>query len=203
MTSSRASETEDEAEVEALDEEHLFDYFALIDHNLAIENLPLADRVTRAALGFVSRFVLPVRTHDDQTVENPGSSQQFMLEPWLRMVYQAAQGWYRDRYRPALDRRDRAAVGLVLIYGLYVVLVWRYDRFARSTVALVNALTEFRSLGVDFVSLQEHLDSTRPQGELIFSIMASLAQFESSLISDRVKARMANARAKGKQIGRA
>ncbi len=86
---------------------------------------------------------------------------------------------------------------------LDVVLVWRYDRFARSTVALVNALAEFRSLGVDFVSLQENVDTTTPQGELIFSIMASLAQFESSLISDRVKAGMANARAKGKQIGRA
>jgi DNA invertase Pin-like site-specific DNA recombinase len=84
---------------------------------------------------------------------------------------------------------------------LDVVLVWRYDRFARSTVALVNALDEFRSLGVDFISYQENVDTTTPQGELIFSIMASLAQFESLLISGRVKAGMANARAKGKQIG--
>jgi len=57
---------------------------------------------------------------------------------------------------------------------LDVVLVWRYDRFARSTVALVNALAEFRSLGVDFVSLQENVDTTTPQGELIFSIMLPL-----------------------------
>lgn len=69
-----------------------------------------------------------------------------------------------------------------------VVLVWRYDRFARSTQALVNALKEFHSLGVDFISYQENVDTTTPQGELIFSIMASIAQFESALISERVRA---------------
>jgi DNA invertase Pin-like site-specific DNA recombinase len=84
-----------------------------------------------------------------------------------------------------------------------VVLVWRYDRFARSTQALVQALKEFQSLGVDFISYQENIDTTTPQGELIFTVMASLAQFESALISERVKAGMARARAQGKRISRA
>ena len=57
-----------------------------------------------------------------------------------------------------------------------VVLVWRYDRFARSTQALVHALKEFHSLGVDFISHQENIDTTTPQGEMIFTMMASLAQ---------------------------
>jgi DNA invertase Pin-like site-specific DNA recombinase len=83
-----------------------------------------------------------------------------------------------------------------------VVLVWRYDRFARSTQALVNALKEFQSLGVDFVSYQENIDTTTPQGEMVFNIMASLGQFESSLISDLVKAGMARAKAQGKRISR-
>jgi DNA invertase Pin-like site-specific DNA recombinase len=83
-----------------------------------------------------------------------------------------------------------------------VVLVWRYDRFARSTQALVNALKEFQSRGVDFISYQENVDTTTPQGELVFSIMASLAQFESSLISERVKAGMARAKAQGKRCSR-
>ena len=83
-----------------------------------------------------------------------------------------------------------------------VVLVWRYDRFARSTQALINALNEFRSLGVDFISYQENIDTTTPQGELIFGIFASLAQFESALISERVKAGMERARAQGKHTGR-
>ena len=84
-----------------------------------------------------------------------------------------------------------------------VVLVWRYDRFARSTVELVNALEEFRVLGVDFISHQEQVDTTTPQGKLVFSIMASLAEFERSLISSRVRAGMARAREQGKRIGRA
>ena len=83
-----------------------------------------------------------------------------------------------------------------------VVLVWRCDRFARSTQALVNSLKEFQSLGIDFISYQENIDITTPTGELIFHVMASLAQFESSLISQRVKAGMARAKAQGKHIAR-
>jgi len=83
-----------------------------------------------------------------------------------------------------------------------VVLVWRYDRFARSTQALVNALKEFRNLGIDFISYQENIDTTTPTGELIFHVMASLAQFESALISERVKAGMQRAKAQGKNISR-
>jgi DNA invertase Pin-like site-specific DNA recombinase len=84
-----------------------------------------------------------------------------------------------------------------------VVLVWRYDRFARSTQALVQALKEFQSLDVDFISFQENIDTTTPQGEMIFTVMASLAQFESALISERVKVGMARAKAQGKRISRA
>jgi DNA invertase Pin-like site-specific DNA recombinase len=85
---------------------------------------------------------------------------------------------------------------------LDVVLVWRYDRFARSTQALVNALKEFKTLGIDFISYQENIDTTTPTGELIFHVMASLAQFESALISERVKAGMQRAKAQGKNISR-
>ena len=83
---------------------------------------------------------------------------------------------------------------------LDVVLVWRYDRFARSTQALVNAMKEFESMGIDFISYQENIDTTTPTGELIFHVMASLAQFESLLISQRVKAGMARAKAQGKTV---
>ena len=78
------------------------------------------------------------------------------------------------------------------------VLVWRYDRFARSTQALVNALKEFQSLGVDFISCQENIDTATPTGELIFRIMASLAQFESTLASQRVRVGMARAKAQAR-----
>ncbi|MDF1866710.1 MAG: recombinase family protein, partial [Saprospiraceae bacterium] len=108
--------------------------------------------------------------------------------------YASGKTEHREQYKTMLD--------LVRKRQIEVVLVWRYDRFARSTQALVNALNEFKSLGVDFISYQENVDTTTPQGELIFSIMASLAQFESALISDRVKAGMARAKAQGKRISR-
>lgn len=83
-----------------------------------------------------------------------------------------------------------------------VVLVWRYDRFARSTQALIAALKEFQALGVDFISYQERVDTTTPQGEMVFGFLASLAQFESSLISERVKAGMQRAKEEGTHVGR-
>ncbi len=96
----------------------------------------------------------------------------------------------------------RAMIGAARKRQIDVVLVWRYDRFARSTQALVNALKEFQSLDVDFISYQENIDTTTPTGELIFHVMASLAQFESSLISQRVRAGMARAKAQGKHVAR-
>src|ERR671920_1018760 len=85
---------------------------------------------------------------------------------------------------------------------LDVVLVWRYDRFARSTRALVNALGEFKARGVAFISYQENVDTTTPQGELVFGMMANLAQFESALIGERVRAGMARAKAQGRRVSR-
>src|SRR3954471_10631081 len=85
---------------------------------------------------------------------------------------------------------------------LDVVLVWRYDRFARSTRALVNALGEFKARGMAFISYQENVDTTTPQGELVFGMMANLAQFESALIGERVKAGMVRAKAQGQRISR-
>jgi DNA invertase Pin-like site-specific DNA recombinase len=83
-----------------------------------------------------------------------------------------------------------------------VVLVWKLNRFGRSLRHLVNALAEFESLGVAFVSLQDNLDLSTPSGCLMFQIVGAMAEFERSLIVERVKAGMRNARAKGKRVGR-
>ena len=101
-------------------------------------------------------------------------------------------------HRPALDRllsdcRKRR---------VDAVVVYRYDRFARSVRQLVNALEEFRSLGIDFVSLHEGVDTSTPNGRLVFGIFASVAEFERELIRDRVRSGLAAARAKGKKLGR-
>lgn len=82
------------------------------------------------------------------------------------------------------------------------VVVYRYDRFARSLRQLVNALEEFRSLGIEFISLHEGVDTSTPNGRLEFGIFASIAEFERELIRDRVKSGIAAARSKGKILGR-
>jgi DNA invertase Pin-like site-specific DNA recombinase len=82
------------------------------------------------------------------------------------------------------------------------VLVYRYDRFARSLRQLVNALTEFDALGIHFVSLHEGVDTSTPNGRLVFGIFASIAEFERELIRSRVRSGLAAARAKGKRLGR-
>jgi DNA invertase Pin-like site-specific DNA recombinase len=82
------------------------------------------------------------------------------------------------------------------------VLVWKLDRFARSLKNLVNALAEFEALGIAFISLRDNLDLTTPSGRLMFQIIGAMAEFERSLIQERVKAGLRNARAKGKRLGR-
>jgi DNA invertase Pin-like site-specific DNA recombinase len=82
------------------------------------------------------------------------------------------------------------------------VVVYRYDRFARSLRQLVNALEEFRSLGIEFVSLHEGVDTSTANGRLVFGIFATIAEFERELIRDRVRSGIASAKAKGKRIGR-
>ncbi len=82
------------------------------------------------------------------------------------------------------------------------VIVYRYDRFARSLRQLVNALGEFEALGIQFVSLHESVDTSTPNGRLIFGIFASIAEFERELIRDRVRSGIAAARARGRRVGR-
>lgn len=123
--------------------------------------------------------------------------------------YAAARGFtvskeYVDRMsgtttrRPALDElMADARRG-----GFQAVMVWRFDRMGRSTVHLIQCMEEFRSLGVDFISFTEAIDTSSSIGTLVFSIFASLAAFERSLIIERIHGGLRNARAKGKHLGR-
>jgi len=100
--------------------------------------------------------------------------------------------------RPALDRL--MADARRRRFG--VVLVWRFDRFARSTRHLLLALEEFRQLGIEFVSFMEHIDTGSPLGAAMFTIIGALAQFERELLIERVRAGIRKARAQGKRLGR-
>ncbi len=82
------------------------------------------------------------------------------------------------------------------------IVVWKLDRFGRSTQHLINTIVEILSLGVSFVSYTENLDFSTAAGKLLFNMLASLAQFGSDLISERVRAGIINAKLKGVKFGR-
>jgi DNA invertase Pin-like site-specific DNA recombinase len=83
-----------------------------------------------------------------------------------------------------------------------VLVVWKFDRFARLLKQLMSGLEMCRALGIDFVSVTESVVTSFPNGELVFQMIGAVAQFERSLIGERVKSGLANARAKGKALGR-
>jgi DNA invertase Pin-like site-specific DNA recombinase len=101
-------------------------------------------------------------------------------------------------HRPALDalledcRRSK----------IDVVVVWKFDRFARSLKQLLYALELFRKLGIGFVSCTEAIDTSLPHGEMLFQIIGAVAQWERSLIVERVRAGLQHARSQGKRLGR-
>src|SRR5215510_2016262 len=99
--------------------------------------------------------------------------------------------------RPALNRLMRAAWA-----GQFqAVLVWRFDRFARSVKHLVAALETFRTMKVDFISLQEQFDTATPIGQAMLTIIGAMAQLERDIIRERVKAGLEHARARGVRLG--
>jgi len=83
-----------------------------------------------------------------------------------------------------------------------VVAVWKFDRMARSVSHLLRVLETFGALGIHFVSLSEAIDTATPAGKMVFTVLGAVAELERSLIVERVKAGLRNARAKGKRLGR-
>jgi len=82
------------------------------------------------------------------------------------------------------------------------IAVARFDRFSRSVRHLVMALDEFNALGVDFISLSESVDTSTPMGKMVFTVIASVAELERSLIKERVLMGLDRARAQGTRLGR-
>jgi DNA invertase Pin-like site-specific DNA recombinase len=82
------------------------------------------------------------------------------------------------------------------------VIVWKFDRFARSVSHLLRALENFQALGIEFVSLSENVDTSTPTGKMVFTVLGAVAELERSLIAERVRAGLRNAKAKGKRLGR-
>jgi DNA invertase Pin-like site-specific DNA recombinase len=127
--------------------------------------------------------------------------------------YAATRGFtvhreYVDRISGDATRRRRRAPEFDVLMAdarrrrFDCVVVWKYDRFARSLGALIAALAEFNVLGIDFISHTQAIDTTTAMGRLFFHVIGSFAEFEREVIVERVRAGLANARAKGKRLGR-
>lgn len=121
--------------------------------------------------------------------------------------FAAKNGWrvieYQDRMssgkvRPNLERLKADARQ----HKFDIVLVWKFDRFARSVRELHEALEAFDQLDIKFVSFTEQIDTRTPAGKLVFSVLGAVAEMEKALVHERVVAGLKNARAKGKQLGR-
>lgn len=136
--------------------------------------------------------------------QHPEMQQQELVE------YVKRRGWtlhkeYSDKgisgtkeHRPALD----ALLDDCRRRKIDIVVVWKFDRFARSLKQLLNALELFRKLGIAFVSCTEAIDTSLPHGEMLFQIIGAIAQWERSLIVERVRAGLQHARNQGKRLGR-
>jgi len=123
--------------------------------------------------------------------------------------YVDLRGWHiSEIYTDSVSGTKNSRPGLDKLMGdaarrrFDVLVVWRFDRFARSVSHLLRALEQFQSLGIDFVSLSENVDTSTPTGKMIFTVLGAVAELERSLIVERVKAGLRNARAKGKKLGR-
>src|ERR1700758_1891023 len=148
------------------------------------------------------RAALYVRVSSGE--QNTGAQERALRE------YIQRRGWklqqiYRDHgisgassSRPALNELMKTC----RLGSIDVLVVWKFDRFARSLKQLMSGLEMCRALGIDFVSVTEAVDTSLPAGELVFQMIGAVAQFERSLIAERVKSGLANARANGKVLGR-
>ncbi len=83
-----------------------------------------------------------------------------------------------------------------------IVAVWKFDRLARSVKQLVTTLDEFHTLGIDFVSLTEQIDTSTAMGKMTFHVLGAVAELERALIGERTVAGLREARRKGKRLGR-
>jgi DNA invertase Pin-like site-specific DNA recombinase len=152
----------------------------------------------------------PVRAAIYARVSTTNHGQDVTLQTRDLEQLAQARGWHlMDSYldigisgtkdkRPELDRLMRDAHAR----KFDVVVVWRFDRFARSVSHLLRALETFQALGIAFVSLSESMDTTTPAGKMVFTVLGAVAELERSLIVERVRAGLRNALAKGRTLGR-
>lgn len=112
---------------------------------------------------------------------------------------------YSDKASGALNARQGLSRAIRRCKSGDVLVVWKLDRLGRSLIDLVGLVERLRARNVGLRVLTGQgamIDTTRPEGRMIFGIFATLAEFERELIRERTKAGMAAARRKGIHCGR-
>jgi len=113
-----------------------------------------------------------------------------------------ARHLFEDRVTGSRGDRVGLTKALAFLKPGDCLVVWKLDRLGRSLPHLLATVTALKNRGIAFRSLTEQMDTTTPQGEFLFHIFGSLAQFERSLIQERVQAGLAAARRRGRHGGR-
>ncbi len=103
-----------------------------------------------------------------------------------------------QRYRPALDR----LIGDIKVGRVNRVIVWRFDRMARSALHLLELTDIFALYNVQFISIHESFDTATPMGRAMLTIFAAVSELEKNTINTRIKAGIASAKKKGVRFGR-
>ena len=109
---------------------------------------------------------------------------------------------FEDHASGSRSDRPGLAKSLAFVRPGDCLVVWKLDRLGRSLPHLLATVTDLKKRGIAFRSLTEQMDTTTPQGEFLFHVFGALAQFERSLIQERVRAGLAAARRRGRRGGR-
>ncbi len=121
--------------------------------------------------------------------------------------YTTAQGWDYDMFEEVQSTSNKLVVRNELLLkarrGAYdAVVVYKLDRFSRSSTDLILTVKELCDKGVAFISVTDNLDFSTAHGQLHFQILAAFSQFEKSLIAERTRLGIARAKSQGKHTGR-
>ena len=109
---------------------------------------------------------------------------------------------YEEKASGAKDDRQELQKALDSLREGDTLVVYKLDRLARSTSKLINVLNELKEKGVEFVSIQDNIDTSTAAGKALFGILAVFAEFERDIIRERTKAGLESARARGRKGGR-
>ena len=148
------------------------------------------------------KVAIYVRNSTNEERQNPETQikplkEKCDKENWDYVIFQEFASGAKES-RPELDKMmKRVRQG-----EFETVMVWKLDRLGRSLKHLLQLTEEFRNKDVAFVSLTEGFDTNTPQGQFFFNIAGSFAQFERSLIQERINAGLSRAKAEGKVLGR-